>query len=69
MKNCCNCFYSFCDMSVNELECDNKDITEQELQTYFTEGKENCPYWAKQDQSNKPLTVEQINRMFQAKGI
>lgn len=69
MKNCCNCFYSFCDMSVNELECDNKDITEQELQTYFTEGKENCPYWAEQDQSNKPLTVEQINRMFQAKGI
>jgi hypothetical protein len=56
-------------MSVNELECDNKDITEQELQTYFTEGKENCPYWAEQDQSNKPLTVEQINRMFQAKGI
>ena len=67
MKNCCNCGYSFCDISVNELECGNKDITEQELQEYFTEGKENCPYWKEEGKNNKPLTIEQVNRMFEAK--
>ena len=67
MKNCCNCGFMFCDMSVNDIECENKDITEQELQEYFTEGKENCPHWKEQEYNNKLLTVEQVRRMFEAK--
>lgn len=66
LKNCCTCGYAFCDPSVNDLECENKDITEQELQIYFTEGKENCHHWTEQKQENKPLTIEQTKRMFEA---
>jgi len=66
LKNCCTCGYSFHDPSVNDLECENKDITEQELQEYFTEGKENCPRWIEQNKEQKPLTLEQTKRMFEA---
>ena len=66
MKNCCNCGYGFCDMSVNELECENKDITEDELQDYFTDDKPNCSYWKESKKQSKALTIEQVNKMFEA---
>jgi hypothetical protein len=66
LKNCCTCGNSFFDPSVNDLECESKDITEQELQKYFTEGKENCPHWIEQKREQKVLTLEQTKRMFEA---
>jgi hypothetical protein len=42
---CNNCSLCFCDPSVGNKECECEDITEDELQEYFTNGKSNCPYW------------------------
>lgn len=66
MKNCCNCGYCFTDLSVNDIECDCPDITEDELQKHFTEDQPNCPHWIEQEQESKPLTVEQVKKMFEA---
>lgn len=66
MNNCCNCGFVFCDISVNDIECECPDITEDELQDYFTDGKPNCPYWKESEKQSKVLTIEQVNKMFEA---
>lgn len=40
IKSCNNCKYRFTDQSTGATECDYQNITEEDLQKYFTNG--NC---------------------------
>lgn len=46
-KICENCKYFWADYSVNAFECENNEVNEEELDEYFSEGKEGCPHFAK----------------------
>jgi hypothetical protein len=41
--NCQNCYY---DSSTGLTECGRyDDMTEEEIETYYVNDRENCPYW------------------------
>ena len=45
-KICENCKHFFYDYSTGTSECGQYDnMTEEETDKYYTEGKENCPCW------------------------
>ena len=45
-KRCENCKHFFYDYSTGASECGKYDnMTEEETDKYYMEGKENCPYW------------------------
>ena len=46
-KICENCKYLWADYSVNAFECENNEVNEEELDEYFSEGKEGCPHFSK----------------------
>lgn len=66
IKNCNNCKYCFTDQSTGATECDYQNITEEDLQKYFTNEQANCSYWEGQRKESKLLTAKQVKKMFEA---
>lgn len=46
MKKCCETckFYSY-DGSTGTSDCSNDNITEEEIDLFYSEGMEGCPHW------------------------
>jgi hypothetical protein len=57
---------------MNKMKNENSDckqfdnMTEKEIEQYFTEYNAGCPYQTKQEHHNRPLTAKQVNIMFKA---
>lgn len=67
MQKCDNCRYFWEDTSTGTADCKNTDITQEELQDYFTDDNPDCPYWEGEGNGDlKILSVEQVNRMCEA---
>jgi hypothetical protein len=51
-KICENCKYLWADYSVNAFECENNEVNEEEIDKYFSEGKEGCPHFVEIEQED-----------------
>lgn len=49
---CMRCAFLFSDESDGQHECKNLDISEEEIDAYFTEGKCGCPFLIEVDYKN-----------------
>lgn len=65
---CKDCIYYVYDNSTGQANCKQFDnMTDEEIETYFTNDITGCPYQGIEQQHNKPLTIKQVNIMFEAK--
>ncbi len=55
MRDCLSYLNCFADTGVGHYECSDSDITENELQKYFTDGESGCPYFVKYERDESGL--------------
>ena len=63
-KICENCKYLWADYSVNAFECESEEVNEEEIDKYFSEGKEGCPHFVEKVDNNEyymKLEEEYVN--------
>ena len=45
MRNCNTCKYCWIDASVDDRECTCENLTEEEIEIYYADMKDGCPYY------------------------
>lgn len=62
-RHCETCIHCFIDDSVGYYQCVNEDLTETELEKYFTNGEDGCPHYEEEDYTEENEYYEGLMNM------